>query len=405
MVIMMRRVRRAGVAAGFGLMALSAPMVFEHLHAAADAAVVPASNDAIVRLNNGIKLNQVHLAFEPSTGYLRSVLHELDVPVESQTLVFSETSRQPEHITMANPRALFFNDSAAVGWVNGNDSLEVAVQDPQQGTLFYTLNQSQQAQPQFVRRQDCHLCHVSSDTFGLPGLVLESVLPMTDNPNEYVVGWAVDHRTPIADRWGGWFVTGAQVPSPHLGNVPVYHAARAQQRAAVAPKLLAVPDLKAGAYLANHSDAVALLVLNHQATTINRLTQMKSGKGDAVALVDYMLFVDEAPLTGVVEGNSGFAERFAALGPRDHHGRSLRQFDLRTRLMRYPCSYMIYSTTFDALPAAAKDSIYKRMWQILSGQEQSAPYAHLSRADREAVVEILRDTKKDLPAYFGPVIK
>jgi hypothetical protein len=68
--------------------------------------------------------------------------------------------------------------------------------------------------------------------------------------------------------------------------------------------------------------------------------------------------------------------------------------------MRYPCSYMIYTAAFDALPPEAKDAIYQRMWRILSGKEADKRYAVLSRADREAIVEILRDTKKDLPAYF-----
>jgi hypothetical protein len=61
---------------------------------------------------------------------------------------------------------------------------------------------------------------------------------------------------------------------------------------------------------------------------------------------------------------------------------------------------MIYTEAFDALPAAALDAIYKRMWQVLSGEERGAKYARLSPADRTAVVEILKDTKKSLPAYF-----
>ena len=61
---------------------------------------------------------------------------------------------------------------------------------------------------------------------------------------------------------------------------------------------------------------------------------------------------------------------------------------------------MIYSDAFDALPAAAKDQVYRRLWQVLSGQDKDVRYAVLSAADRQAIVEILRDTKKDLPDYF-----
>ena len=120
----------------------------------------------------------------------------------------------------------------------------------------------------------------------------------------------------------------------------------------------------------------------------------------AADLADYLLFVDEAPFAGSIRGSSGFAEKFSAEGPRDSKGRSLRQLDLDRRLMKYPCSYMIYSRAFDALPADARNVVYQRMWQVLSGRDISKKYSTLSAADRQAVVEILRDTKKDLPAFF-----
>lgn len=122
-------------------------------------------------------------------------------------------------------------------------------------------------------------------------------------------------------------------------------------------------------------------------------------------LADYMLFADEAPLTSKIQGTSGFSQKFSMEGPTDHKGRSLRQLDLHRRLMRYPCSYMIYSEAFDGLPSEAKDAIYKRIWQILSGQEKAAKYARLSLDDRKAIVEILRETKQGLPDYFVPTVR
>jgi hypothetical protein len=177
-------------------------------------------------------------------------------------------------------------------------------------------------------------------------------------------------------------------------------------------------DLKG--YPAPYSDVVALMVFEHQTHMTNLLTYIDwesrvaeferhptagSSSGTRIReiardLVDYLLFVDEAPLAGKIEGTSGFTEMFSGEGPRDSRGRSLRQLDLERRLMRYPCSYMIYSPLFDGLPAAAKDAIYSRMWEILSGQDKQPAYNRLSQADRRAIVEILRDTKKDLPIYF-----
>jgi len=113
---------------------------------------------------------------------------------------------------------------------------------------------------------------------------------------------------------------------------------------------------------------------------------------------DYLLFVDEAPLDHV-RGTSGFAERFSAQGPRDSKGRSLRDLDLRQRLMRYPCSYVVYSAVFDGLPESAREMVLRRMKRILAGEERAPRYAHLA-ASRQAVLEILRETKKNLPAWF-----
>ncbi len=122
-------------------------------------------------------------------------------------------------------------------------------------------------------------------------------------------------------------------------------------------------------------------------------------------LVDYLLFIDEAPLSAAVSGASGFAEQFAAAGPRDKKGRSLRQLDLERRLFQYPCSYMIYTPAFDALPVAAKEAVYARMWEVLSGRDKDRSYDRLSAADRQAIVEILRDTKTGLPDYFAPLTR
>jgi hypothetical protein len=88
------------------------------------------------------------------------------------------------------------------------------------------------------------------------------------------------------------------------------------------------------------------------------------------------------------------------LGPFDRQGRSLRQLNLDGRLMQYPCSYMIYSDAFNALPESAIALVYERLWQVLSGQDKDPRFAKLSMSDRQTVVEILRDTKKDLPNYF-----
>ena len=385
-----------------------------------------ATHDAVARLNQRVERGELQLALDGPRGYLRSVLAALDISPSSQVLVFSENSLQRAHISKATPRAIYFNDTVEVGWAKGSDSFEAAAQDPTQGVVFYSMAQQPQQKPRFVRATECLQCHLTAETSGVPGLFVMSVLPLSDDKNDYARGWAMDHRTPIDDRWGGWYVTGAQVPVRHLGNVPVSHVPRSYVRAEVAPTLTTgSAAFDTSAYLTPQSDVVALLVLNHQVHVTNLITRLgwetriamhdlpAGSAGNlpsrvrdlARELVDYLLLVDQAPLPSPVRGSSSFAQEFSAKGPRDSKGRSLRDLDLTRRLLRYPCSYMIYTEAFDALPPQAKNMLYERMWEVLSGKGTDPVYGRLSVADRRAVVEILRDTKKDLPGYFQTIAR
>ena len=374
----------------------------------------PTAN-AVTALNARLAAGTDTLAFNESNGYLAAVLTALNVPVESQALVFSQTSFQGALINMHNPRAVFFNDTVAVGWVRGGDILEISAFDPKQGTVFYSLDQTKGAAPRLERDNQCLACHLSWDTVGVPGMLLGSMYPLPDDPNAYASGFATVHGSPLEQRWGGWWVTGDPGGAQHMGNVPVLTADNKFKIAKPTQALKSVEglfDLKG--YPAPYSDVVAQLVLAHQVRMANlitrtgweaRLAQAEPSadatsrvREAAVDLVDYLLFVDEEPLKRPVHGTSGFTERFAASGPRDVQGRSLREFDLQRRLFKYPCSYMIYSEAFDALPAAAKTAVYDRLQLVLSGKETAPRYKVLSAADRRAVLEILRATKSDLPA-------
>ena len=378
--------------------------------------------DPVFQLARRIQNGGVKLQFDGENGYLKSLLAALDIPVESQTLVFSETSFEAKLINPRNPRAIYFNDAVSVGAVHGSDALELAGVDPTQGVIFYTLAQTPAERPKLARDDTCLACHLSWDTLGVPGLFVLSTFPMSDDKNSYANGFVSDHRSPLAERWGGWYVTGKPASLRHMGNVPVIvHGKTDGQARPTSPVLVSLGgkfDLKN--YLSPYSDVVALMVLEHQSHMTNLLTRVgwearlaaaERGNPDQAArmreaagdLVDYMLFVDEAPFAGSIRGSSGFAEKFSAEGPRDSKGRSLRQLDLDRRLMRYPCSYMIYTREFAALSADARNAVYQRMWQVLSGKETNRKYATLSRADRQAIVDILKETKPDLPAYFQAV--
>jgi hypothetical protein len=375
------------------------------------------TNDPIARVNKKLADGSVTLKFEPDNGgYLRSALAALDLPVESQALVFSKTSFQGDLINVLNPRALYFNDTTSLGWVRGADLIEVAAQDARQGVIFYYLRQEASERPRFQRTNECLACHLSWDTLGVPGLMVQSVNPLPDELS-YVVGYSNNHASPWSQRFGGWFVTGSYGRIRHMGNVPVMPEDKGKLKLADPRELASVQglfDLKQ--FPTAQSDVVSLLVLAHQVGMTNQLTRLGWEARAAAAapsedgrarvkeaardFVDYLLFIDEEPLRAPVKGTSGFAEKFSALGPKDSKGRSLHALDLQTHLLKYPCSYMIYTEAFDALPADAKEAAYSRMWQILSGEETGRRYMRLKPADRTAILEILRETKTDLPAYF-----
>ncbi len=384
-----------------------------------------AVNNAASRLNLKLRAGDVQLEFDGRAGYLESLLDALEIPTESQVTVFSRTSRQASEISSRNPRAIYFADSVAVGWVRDGDVLEVATHDQAQGTVFYTLPQTPTATPELTRTDQCLACHLSWDTLGTPGFQVLSVAPLSADPNAYATGFVSDHRSPLEQRWGGWFVTGDVGPVPHMGNVEVTDVAEPEATLGQVPpqfeSLTGVFDLDG--FPSVHSDVVALMVLEHQVHMSNLITRLgwearrivfrdtasavtEEGAQEVVEhaaaeLVDYLLFVDEAPLSYPVRGSGGFAEQFASRGPRDTKGRSLRDFDLEERLFRYPCSYMIHTEAFDGLPSMAKDAVFRRLWEVLSGQETGAVYDRLSTGDRRAIVEILLETKPDLPAYFA----
>ena len=365
--------------------------------------------NAVSELNRKLDDGGATLTYDPVSGYLRSVLNALSVPIESQMLVYTQTSLQAQKINMQNPRAIYFNDDVSVGWVRGGLVLEVWAQDPRQGTIFYTLDQQPSATPRLGRQLSCLSCHLTWDTLGVPGPSVLTTFPRKDD-RDYANGHIVDHRSDIAERWGGWYVTGKQVPVRHMGNLPLFMTPPFRAKASNRVSMEGAFDL--AGYPTPYSDVVALLVLEHQSHLMNLITragwESRVGNPSRVreavnTLVDYMLFVDEAPLPGRVEGSSAFAQTFAARGPRDSKGRSLRDLQLTTRLMQYPLSYMIYSAAFDGLPADARNLAYRRLREVLSGGDTGEQYAHLTPDLRRAIVEILDSTKPDFAASSSPV--
>ena len=363
--------------------------------------------------------------------HLKAVLDALKISHSSQTLVFSKTSLQRDLIAPWRPRALYFNDDSYIGWVQGSDVLELASIDKKIGPVFYTLSQIDTDKPQFLRHTDnCLQCHEGSMTASVPGFMVRSVYPDASGMPMFSAGtFRTTDSSPFKERFGGWYVTGNHGSLRHMGNIVL--------RKKDDPEHL---DLNKGAnsndladyfdvspYLRKTSDISALMVLTHQAQVHNLMTragyEVRVTMRDQAAmnkalkekpdhvfdstprrissacepLIEAMLFYEEEPLTDKIDGNSDFAADFSKMGPKDKQGRSLRDLDLTKRLFKYPCSFLIYSEPFRALPREAQTQIYHRLFEILSGRDTSKEFSHLSPEDRKAIKEILSETIADLP--------
>ena len=365
----------------------------------------------MARLQHRLETGQAKLEAAPNDwGYLPSVLKQLGINPDSQALVFSKTSTQVELIGPRTPRAIYFNDDVMVGFVRNSDVLELASLDPKQGVQFYVLVKA--ADPAFAPSQGCLRCHQGAVTLGVPGLVVSSVHPVSQKRSEHGNAFMTDHRTPLSGRWGGWYVTGTTGSQTHLGNNtnlvdPVRPAA---VHGADAESHQLGSDARYVEDIEPTSDIVALMTLEHQVRMTNLMIRIGWDSRMGMAedklnpeieeMLKYMLFADEEPLREPVKGVSTFTETFPKRGPRDPKGRSLRDFDLKMRLFKYPLSYMIYSAAFDGMPDKVRDRVYQRLYEILTGKDTSKTFAGLSPETRGAILEILRATKPNLPASW-----
>ena len=393
-------------------------------------------SDSIAKLQFELDHDTATLAFDDTHGYLTAVLDALAIDPTSQLLVFSKTSINKTHILPSRPRAIFFNDDAYVAIVPGSGMLEIATMDPKLGPVFFILEQRASTTPQFDRQTvQCLRCHDSLTMTGggVPRFILGSGYVDTRSNLVSHEGWVLTSpKTPFRFRWGGWYVTGNHGDLAHLGNIVVNNAAELQdlERLRIFNRDTLDGWIDTELYPTSHSDIVALLVIEHQVHVQNLITRVNYDVRTGIAeeeqrnkddnngndwfvseemkslieesgepLVKALLFADEAELTAPVTGSTNFADQFERRGPYDSMGRSLRQFDLRTRTFRYPLSYLIYSEAFDALPRIARDYIYRRFAEILGDERGDAAVARLRPEERAVILDILRATKPDFAAF------
>ena len=353
-------------------------------------------------------------------GYLEGLLQALGIDPSSQMLVFSKSSLKQRFISPQTPRSMFFTDEVYVTYVPGSRSLEVAAMDPVQGAVFFDVSQDEKAEVPYKQETDrCLRCH---DTYsmtggGVPRFLLSTVIAGADgNIVSHELSDITGQATPIQERWGGWYVTGMSGKQTHRGNFIVKDVSvlskQPWQGEINQGSLDKFVDL--AAYPRKTSDIVALLVLQHQVEVQNQLVRLnfesrkllaansKAGDDELQALVKPLLtamfMMDEAQLADAVQGSSGYQQWFEQRGPATADGKSLRQFDLRTRTFRYRLSFLIYSEAVTALADRVKQLLYGDITAVLAGDTALLDGKSLPAEERLAIRDILQATKPEVLA-------
>lgn len=363
----------------------------------------PETDNPFATLMDKVERGELKLPYHETQGYLPALLRELDLAPESQLLLFSKSSLQSGHIGPTTPRALYFNDDITLGWIPNAPIIELMAQDPVKGTMFYSIPQEPDI---FQPRRDtrCNGCHATSRSAYVPGYLLRSF--ETNQRGGLVSGLAkITQETPVASRWGGWYISGETPQQPHRGNLRgpedfARHRDEPLHRGAL-KDLSELVDLSA--YPVATSDVAAAMVMDHFADTINLLVRAGTEHrlGEEVTVIDRLaialLTLDEAPLQGPVKGTGGYVEQYKARGPFDAKGRTLRELDLQTRLFRWGVSPLVYSATFQNLPEPVKAELQQKMTAYLDGSIELPESATLSAEDRAVALSILRETLPDWP--------
>jgi len=396
----------------------------------------PAVANPIARLEQAMQTGGVTLPYQDNgRGKLDALLAVLNIDPASQLLVYSPTSLQHKLISPEKPRALFFNNNTYIGFVQNSEIVEVTSIDDDKGMVFYTFDNVREGSKGFERSdQTCLVCHDTQGTMGggVPMLMaLSSVYSKRNVPlkNYSGIGNIVD-QSPLAGRWGGWYVTGRHGLQPHLGNIFLDDASQLENlddfRIWNLKTLRDTGYMDPEPYPADTSDIVALMVLEHQVTIQNQITYVKF-KAPAVLkrrgiasvedidtwaalpkeaqralqrmldnLVALLVFMDAADLQSRISGTPAYTEAFLSRGVMDSQGRSLRELDLGKRLFCYPLSYLVYTDDFNSLQPYALDYVLQQLAAYLSGDITLPGRSQFTDAERQAALEILTET---LPAF------
>ena len=350
-------------------------------------------------LHNG----QIKLDHSSELNFLKSLLKELNIPESSQLQLFSTTSLQLGLINPSNPRSLYFNESIYIGYIPGG-KIEVISIDPEHGAVFYIFKVPSKKQPLTITpTKRCMNCHADRELSGIPGLIIKSVLPGVNGGSldSYRTGQP-GHDVPYKDRFGGWYITDLLDPADHSNVLGFYKNGTIEKK-----NVLALQKKSTHLFPNSNSEVLTHLIFDHQAGFVNRaiksnyllrLTQLPDNldehqlnfKKSISDLVKYSLFDKEPNLSLKINQNSHFKTDFLITPHKLKTGESLRELDLKTRLFKYRCSFMLFSDFFKNNPPEIKKVVYKEIKQnLLSETPILNPENSFPENEKEIILQLL----------------
>lgn len=362
--------------------------------------------DRFSRWKTRFEAGEVPLDRSSERAFLLGLLDALRIPVSSQLWVYSTTSLQLSRIGPSSPRAIYFTDDLSVGFIPGG-RIEILALDPDLGGVFYIFDIPRPGGPVVVERANrCMNCHAGEDTGFVPGWSVRSVVPAVGGGSlDAFRGGRTGHDIPLAERFGGWHVTGADGFTNHWGN-----RLGSMEGGVVVPSPLPPRSrFEPGRYATDTSDLVAHLVFEHQAGFVNRaveaqyrvrthlytdvggLTDAHRAEVDAQALglVRYLLFADEVPWpSGLRLGESPYCKAFEAAGTVPALGR-LRELDLERRLFRLQCSFMVGTPVFTGLMEPLRASVMRELASALDPSREHPASRHLPASEKSEIRLVL----------------
>lgn len=366
---------------------------------------------------NGIINGEANLNFKSEKDYLLSLLNLFSISPHSQLLVFSTTSLQLSRISPSNPRAIYFSEDIYLGYVPGGQ-IEIIGIDPYLGAIPYIFNlpdKNSPAHPKVYRSRRCMNCHASNDIGGIPGLLISSVIPAPDGGTIDVFRKrSFGHAVPFDERFGGWLITGRHPFSNSWANSIGSMQGEHIKKITNPPGEFFTWDK----YLANSSEIVAHLILEHQIGFTNlcisisykfrEISLQNSNFNDkeikdfieteTQALLSYILFKDEAPFPkNKIDRSSEYINNFQSGKNNINEVHSLKKLNLQSRLFENRCSYMLFSNSFKGLPLQIKNHLISKLHFILTSNPEKVPkeFSYLGVEERKRIHNTLSNLLQD----------